>query len=55
MAATDRYVTALKADGYTVTVSDTLDSYLDAELLAATYLVVQCWTMGEITGPQAEA
>lgn len=36
------------------TVSGTLDSYLDEELLAATDLVVQCWTMGEITGPQAE-
>jgi uncharacterized protein len=54
VAATDRYVTALKADGYAVTVSDTLDSYLDEDLLAATDLVVQCWTMGEITGPQAE-
>jgi len=54
VAATDRYVSALDADGYLVTVSDTLDSYLDEELLAATDLVVQCWTMGEITGPQTE-
>ncbi|MGB8939312.1 MAG: ThuA domain-containing protein [Streptomyces sp.] len=54
VAATDRYVTTLKEDGYAVTVSDSLDSYLDADLLTATDLVVQCWTMGEITGPQVE-
>lgn len=52
VAATDLYVTALKGDGYAV--SDALDSYLDADLLAATDLVVRCWTMGEITGPQVE-
>jgi type 1 glutamine amidotransferase len=51
--ASDRYATALKADGYQVTVSDSLDSYLDEELLAGTDLVVQCWTMGQITGEQA--
>jgi uncharacterized protein len=50
--ASDRYAAALKDDGYEVTVSDTLDSYRDAELLAATDLIVQCWTMGEITGEQ---
>ncbi len=37
-----------------MTVSDTLDSYLDAELLAATDLIVQCWTMGTITRDQLE-
>jgi hypothetical protein len=51
--ASDRYAAALKEDGYAVTVSDTLDSYLDGELLAATDLIVQCWTMGQITGDQA--
>lgn len=51
--ASDRYAAALKEDGYAVTVSDTLDSYLDRELLAATDLIVQCWTMGQITGDQA--
>ena len=52
--ASDRYAAALKEDGYEVTVSDTLDSYLDEALLAASDLVVQCWTMGQITGVQAE-
>ena len=50
--ASDRYADALKRDGYEVVVSDTLDSYLDAELLAATDLIVQCWTMGQITADQ---
>ncbi|WP_194893413.1 ThuA domain-containing protein [Catenulispora pinisilvae] len=50
--ASDRYAAALKEDGYDVTVCDTLDSYLDADLLAGTDLVVQCWTMGQITGDQ---
>ncbi|HEX4788800.1 MAG TPA: ThuA domain-containing protein [Actinospica sp.] len=51
--ASDRYAVALKEDGYEVTVSDSLDSYLDEALLAATDLVVQCWTMGQISGSQA--
>lgn len=50
--ASDRYAAALKDDGYDVTVSDTLDSYLDEALLADTDLIVQCWTMGQITGDQ---
>ncbi|MFI5528285.1 ThuA domain-containing protein [Kitasatospora sp. NPDC051853] len=53
VAASDRYAERLERDGYRVTVSDTLDSYLDAELLAGTDLVVQCWTMGAITEAQA--
>ncbi|MEY9863440.1 type 1 glutamine amidotransferase [Catenulispora sp. GAS73] len=50
--ASDKYAAALKDDGYDVTVSDTLDSYLDDGLLSATDLIVQCWTMGQITGDQ---
>ena len=52
-AASDRYAQVLKKSGFDVTVSGSLDSYLDAALLAATDLVVQCWTMGTISGPQA--
>jgi uncharacterized protein len=51
--ASDRYAAVLKDTGFDVTVSDSLDSYLDEELLARTDLVVQCWTMGTITGDQA--
>jgi type 1 glutamine amidotransferase len=50
--ASDRYADALKRGGYEVTVSETLDSYLDAELLRGTDLIVQCWTMGTITAEQ---
>ncbi|MFJ4633843.1 ThuA domain-containing protein [Streptomyces sp. NPDC088847] len=51
-AASDRYAAVLKEDGYEVTVSDSLDSYLDEGLLAVSDLIVQCWTMGQITGEQ---
>lgn len=54
VAASDRYAGELRSRGYHVTTSETLDSYLDAELLGRTDLIVQCWTMGEITGPQVE-
>lgn len=50
--ATDRYVPVLKEAGFDVTVSSSLDSYLDAGLLAGTDLIVQCWTMGTLTGEQ---
>ena len=38
--------------GYEVTISDTLDCYLDADLLAAQDVIVQCWTMGQISNEQ---
>lgn len=50
--ATDLFVPFLRESGFDVRVSDTLDAYLDAAALTATDLVVQCWTMGEITGEQ---
>ncbi|WP_327288312.1 ThuA domain-containing protein [Streptomyces sp. NBC_01198] len=50
---TDLFLPFLKDQGFTVEVSDTLDVYADAERLAATDLIVQCWTMGEITGEQS--
>jgi type 1 glutamine amidotransferase len=50
--ATDRYAEGLRRNGYRVTTSDTLDSYLDDELLRGTDLIVQCWTMGTIGADQ---
>lgn len=50
--ASDRYAAALKDEGYDVRISDTLDSYLDEALLADTDLIVQCWTLGRISGEQ---
>jgi type 1 glutamine amidotransferase len=42
----------LRHEGYEVEVSDTLDSYLNAERLASLSLIVPCWTMGTITSEQ---
>ncbi|MEV7086084.1 ThuA domain-containing protein [Streptomyces sp. NPDC093085] len=50
---TELFLPFLRAHGYEVRTSATLDVYADAELLAATDLVVQCWTMGEITPEQS--
>jgi type 1 glutamine amidotransferase len=50
---TDLFLPFLREHGYDVEVSATLDVYTDAALLAATGLVVQCWSMGEITREQS--
>jgi type 1 glutamine amidotransferase len=51
-AITDLFVPFLKDHGFTVQTAESLDVYADADVLAATDLVVQCWTMGEISGEQ---
>ncbi|MDH6219624.1 ThuA domain-containing protein [Streptomyces pseudovenezuelae] len=45
---TERFVPFLKEHGFTVDTSESLDVYGDADRLAATDLVVQCWTMDTI-------
>ncbi|GAA3208862.1 ThuA domain-containing protein [Dactylosporangium siamense] len=50
--ATDRYVTQLRDRGVEVVTSESLDVYLDADLLDRADLIVQCWTMGTITPEQ---
>jgi type 1 glutamine amidotransferase len=52
VAITDLFLPFLKDHGFTVETSETLDVYTDAELLAATDLIVQCWTMDEISAEQ---
>jgi len=42
----------LRDDGYEVTVSQTLDIYLDADLLRETDLIVPIWTQSEISKEQ---
>ena len=42
----------LRERGYEVTVSDTMDSYLDPSLMVQVDLVVPIWTMGEISDEQ---
>jgi type 1 glutamine amidotransferase len=48
----DRFAPFLRQQGYEVTVSDTLDAYLDKDFLASLSLIVPVWTMGEISGDQ---
>ena len=43
---------ALKAEGFVVEMSDTLDAFKDAKRLAALSLIVPHWTMGKITAEQ---
>lgn len=51
-AAVDVFAPLLTAKGYEVTVVDNMASYADADLMAAQDLIVPCWTMGKIEGPQ---
>jgi type 1 glutamine amidotransferase len=46
------FVPWLKEEGAAVTVSDTLDSYLDKELMDSLDLVIQVWTMDKISKEQ---
>jgi len=48
----ERFAPFLREQGYDVTISDTLDAYLDKEFLSSLALIVPVWTMGEITGEQ---
>ncbi len=40
--------------GFQVEISDTLDAYLDVEKLKSLSLIIPIWTMGNITGEQAD-
>ena len=48
----DIFAPILEAEGFEVKVSDTLDSYLDQDLMRGLSLIVPCWTMGTIEGEQ---
>jgi uncharacterized protein len=51
----DIFVPWMESEGATVTVSETLDSYVNSDLKKDFDLIVQAWTMGTITGPQEKA
>lgn len=51
---TDSFVPFLERSGFVVKIAESLDVYEDAELLLGTHLIVQCWTRGELTGPQQQ-
>ncbi len=42
----------LESQGYEVTISDTLDTYLNQDLMMSLDLIVPVWTMGTITNEQ---
>ena len=48
----DTFAPFLQSKGYDVRVSDTLDAYLDRDMMMALDLIVPVWTMGTITGEQ---
>jgi type 1 glutamine amidotransferase len=50
----DIFAPIMSAEGYSVTVSDTLDVYLDVNALQRYDLITQVWTMGEITHDQLQ-
>jgi type 1 glutamine amidotransferase len=50
----DIFVPWMESEGATVTVSNTLDSYVNLDLKSFD-LIVQAWTMGTITAPQEKA
>lgn len=52
--ATEMFRSGLTDTGFEVTVAEDLDVYTDAERLAATDLIVQCWSMGKLTPAQCD-
>ncbi|GAA1360633.1 ThuA domain-containing protein [Streptomyces beijiangensis] len=51
---TELFLPFLREHGFDIDVSESLDAYADSERLAAADLVVQCWSMGEITREQRD-
>lgn len=49
------FVPWMREEGAEVTVSDTLDAYLDETLMQSLDLIVQTWTMGKISKEQEKA
>ena len=50
----DVFAPILEEEGFAVTISDTLDTYKDRDLMAEQDLVVPAWTMGQIEGEQEQ-
>ena len=50
----DLFAPFLRANGFDVTVSDSLDAYLDEGLLRSLALIVPIWTMGQISPEQSK-
>jgi type 1 glutamine amidotransferase len=52
VACTELFRGFLRDNGFTVTTADTLDVYADPAAMAATDLIIQCWTGGRFTAEQ---
>jgi Trehalose utilisation len=50
--ATEVFIPFLEQAGFELRVETSIDAYTDADAMSQTDLVVQCWTMGEITEMQ---
>lgn len=50
-----RFAPVLEREGFAVSVTNTLDAFLDKQALSKTDLIVPCWTMGAITTEQVSA
>jgi len=50
----DLFVPILEQEGIEVTVSDTLESYLDEALMNSIDVIVQAWTMGKLSKEQSK-
>jgi uncharacterized protein len=50
----DIFAPWLKSKGFDVTVSDTLDAYLDAGKMVSYTVIIPIWTMGTITAEQSK-
>ena len=50
----DIFAPILEEEGFAVTISDTLDTYKDRDLMAEQDLVIPAWTMGQIEGEQEQ-
>lgn len=49
---TDIFAPILRAEGFDVEISETMDVYTDEAKMKSLSLIVPCWTMGQITGEQ---
>ena len=54
VASTEHFRAFLEKHGFTVRMAETLDVYTDADTLAETTLIVQCWTRGRFTAEQED-
>ena len=52
VACTELFIPRLRAHGFAVEIAETLEVYDDEDMLAATDLIVQCWTDGRLTDRQ---